>query len=157
MMSPLAAIGLIAVVGFAYGSEPTSNITRILQVPGAEELVVVAEGEFEPRSVGSYTLRVYGRMKSEFPLDGFITGVLRPRSGTIEKVLFENLDRADTIAIVVVIRSTGSGGYLSADGFRYRARSVELLGSVAELDRLADPVIALRDKLQPVKESDTGP
>jgi Periplasmic lysozyme inhibitor of I-type lysozyme len=121
MKSTLAVIGLITVVGFAYGSEPNSNITRILQVPGAQELVVVAEGEFEPRGVGSYTLRVYGRARTEFPLDEFIAGAIRRRNGAIEKVLFENLDRDDTIAIVVVIRSVGSGGYLSADGFRYRA------------------------------------
>jgi PliI/PliC-like inhibitor of I-type lysozyme len=48
-----------------------------------------------------------------------------------------------------MIRSVGSGGYVSADAFRYRNRSLELIGSVSDFDKQADPVKILRDKLKP--------
>jgi hypothetical protein len=47
---------------------------------------------------------------------------------------------------VVIIRSVGSGGYLSADAFRYQSGSLEWILSVLDLDKEADPIQALRAK-----------
>jgi len=110
--------------------------------------VVVAEGDFEPRSIGSYSLRVYGGANKKFPTDDFITGVIRPRNGTIEAVRFDSLDADDRPEIVVIVRAAGSGGYISADAFRYRDRSLELIAAVENLDKTADPIRALRDKIK---------
>jgi hypothetical protein len=48
----------------------------------------------------------------------------------------------------VIIRSVGSGGYLSADAFRYHAKSLEFVVSVSDLDKRADPMEALRGKFK---------
>ena len=48
------------------------------------EVVVVAEGEFEPRSIGSYSLRLYSGVMPEFPFDDFLDGVISRRDGTVE-------------------------------------------------------------------------
>jgi hypothetical protein len=153
----LAGVWIMALAAVAYGSEPNSSFTRMLQIPGARELVVVAEGDFEPRGVGSYTLRVYGGATAQFPLDDFVAGAIRPRNGTVERVLFENLNGDDTLEIIVVLRSVGSGGYLSADAFRYRARSLDWMVSVADLDKRVDPVAALKHKLDRMKERSASP
>jgi hypothetical protein len=91
---------------------------------------------------------VYGGTSKKFPLDDFVAGVVWPRSGVVEAVRFDDIDDDDRPEIVLIIRSVGSGGYLSADAFRYRARSLEFAVSVSDLDKGADPIQALRDKLK---------
>jgi hypothetical protein len=65
-------------------------------------------------------------------------------------VRFDDIDGDDRPEIVVIIRAVGSGGYLSADAFRYRKGSLDWAGSVAALDKGADPVPALRGKLKAI-------
>ena len=110
--------------------------------------MVVTEGEFEPRSVGSYAIRLYTGRSAAFPLDEFVAGMIRTRIGTIEAVRFESIDGDDQAEIVVVVRSAGSGGYLAADAFRYGAGVLEPAASVAGLDRAANPIEALIEKLR---------
>lgn len=81
-------------------------------------------------------------------LDDFVTGTIRPRQGMIERVSLERVD-GDAIEIIVVIRSVGTGGYLSADAFRYRARSLICVASVTGLEKGADPSVPLREKSYP--------
>ena len=131
----------------AFTAEQDHRFVQLFHIPSGREVAVVAEGDFEPRSVGSYALRIYGGVPEQFPTDDFIAGVVRPRDGVIEAVRFDDLDGDGTAEIEVVIRAVGSGGYLSADAFRYRNRSIEFLGSVADLNKGADVIQALRDKL----------
>ena len=126
--------------------------------PGAERFVesrrlptgqvaVVAEGDLEPRSIGSYSLRLYSGRAPEFPTDDFVAGTIRPRDGTIARVLLEDLDGDAKPEIVIAMHSAGSGGYLSADAFRYAERSLARLATVSGLDPGADPVAALRKRI----------
>lgn len=110
------------------------------------QVVVVAEGDLEPRSVGSYSLRLYSGRNPEFPLDDFVTGVIRPRDGSIARVLLADLDGDQDPEIVVVMRSAGSGGYLSVDAFRFGASSLAWLASLSGLAPDADPISALGAK-----------
>lgn len=137
-------VALLATLG--YGAEANLRFAKAFQIPGMLEVVVVAEGDFEPRSVGSYALRVYGGASTKSPTDDFIGGIIRPRRGTIEAVRFEAVDGDDRLEIVVITRSVGSGGYLSADAFRYKSGSLEWILSISDLDKGADPIQALRDK-----------
>jgi hypothetical protein len=114
--------------------------------------VVIAEGDLEPRSIGSYALRVYSGRSNEFPIDEFILGVVRPRNGIVECVRFEDVDGDDRSEILVIICSVGSG-YFPSDAFRYGARSLELIASVADRDKVAEPIRALRDKFKVTAES----
>jgi len=42
----------------------------------------------------------------------------------------------------------GSGGYVLADAFRYKSRSLQIIASVSDLDKGADPLKALREKFK---------
>jgi Periplasmic lysozyme inhibitor of I-type lysozyme len=152
-MERIIIASLVLLTELAYGSEPSSRFVNKFQIPGSPELVVVAEGDFEPRGVGSYALRVYGGTSKKFPLDDFVAGVVWPRNGVVEAVRFADIDGDDRSEIVVITRAVGSGGYLSADAFRYRARSLEWVVSVAALDKAAEPIRALRDKFKVLTET----
>jgi hypothetical protein len=105
-------------------------------MPSSPEVVVVAEGDFEPRSIGSYALRVYGGASKNSPTDDFVAGVIWSRKGIIEAVRFDDIDGDDKPEIVVITRSVGSGGYLSVDAFRYRGRLLEWVVSASDLAQL---------------------
>ena len=153
MEPPLAAILMMALAALAHGAESSSRFARMLHVPNSPEVIVITEGEFEGRSGGSYELRIYSGSSRKYPLDDFVTGTIRPRRGTIERVLVDSVKGGNAIEIIVVIRSAGTGGYLSADAFRYRAKSLLLVASVSGLDKRADPLAALRDKAKREKSS----
>ena len=113
-------------------------------VPGTSTVVVVTEGQLEPRSAGSYSLTIYGGANPRFPHDDFVTGLVRPRDGTVEDVIFSDVDGDGTSDIVVTMRSAGTGGYRSADAFRLQGTTLSLVESVKGLPKDGDPVQALR-------------
>jgi hypothetical protein len=140
--------GVLLILGFADAAEQSLRFVQKFQLPGLPEVVVVAEGDFEPRSIGSYSIRVYGGRSQKFPTDDFIVGLVRTRSGTIEAVKFVDLDGDGKSEIVVVMRSVGSGGHVSADAFRYQTRSLEFVVSVSDLHKGANPIEALRERFK---------
>lgn len=153
----VVSVCLVLVAALASGAEPNSRFAKRFQIPGSSAMVVVAEGDFEPRSIGSYALRVYGGASKKSPTDDFIAGVIWPRKGIIEAVRFDDIDADETPDIVVITRSVGSGGYLSADAFHYRGRSLEWVASVSDLDKRADPIRALRTKVPAQRNSSALP
>jgi hypothetical protein len=104
---------------------------------------VADEGEGEPRSIGSYALRLYKAGDPSLPFDGFLAGVVRPRDGTLEALKFADLNRDGKNEIIVVVRSAGTGGYLSADAFRVQRGVPVLVSSKSGLAANADPVAEL--------------
>ena len=143
----VASVWVVLLAALHAGAQANLRFAKWFQIPGASAVVVVAEGEFEARSVGSYALRVYGGAAKKFPTDDFIVGVVRPRNGTLEAVRFESVDGDDSPEIVVIMRAVGSGSYVSADAFRYREGLLQWIGSVSGLIKTADPIKALRDKI----------
>lgn len=144
----LIALSAFLVATGALGQEQGSRYVAKALLPGGPEVIVVAEGEFEPRSIGSYSLRIYSGVHAGFPTDRFLTGVIRPRDGTLESVSFANLDGDSRPEIIIAIRSVGSGGYLSADAFRFEGTSLRLAAAVSGLDKRADLLDALRNKVK---------
>lgn len=144
----IASFGVVLLATLVHGADRNARFANKFQIPGSREVVVVAEGDFEPRSIGSYGLRVYGGSSKKFPLDDFVVGFVRPRNGTVEAVRFADVDGDGRPEIVVIIRAAGSGGYLSADAFRYQTKSLEFVLSVSDLDKRADPMEALRGKFK---------
>lgn len=139
---------LVVCATILFAAETDHRFVQLFRFPGTRETVVIAEGDLEPRSIGSYTMRVYKGRSAEFPTDEFITGVVRPRNGTIEAVRFADVDGDDRADLIVVMRSAGSGGYLTAEGFRYHNNSINLIGSVEGLYKTADVIQVLREKLK---------
>jgi hypothetical protein len=106
-------------------------------------VVVVAEGDGEPRSIGSYSVSLYGGANPDYPLDDFIVGTVIPRNGTVERLAVGDVNGDDVEDLVVVVRSAGSGGYLSATAIRFDAKHVEVIVT-GSLSSDANPVAELR-------------
>ena len=150
-------LGILVAAKIAIAAQQDHRFVRKFQFPAGREFAVVAEGVIEPRSIGSYSVRIYSGLSSKFPFDDFVAGIVMPRDGAVEDVKFHDLDGDGRPEVVVIVRSVGSGGYLSADAFRYRTRSLEFAVSVSDLDKRADPIQALRDKLKVPAENRTPP
>jgi hypothetical protein len=143
------AIGLALVAPFACPAAGAPAHEVQAAIPGTAWIAVAAEGEGEPRSVGSYALRVYSPSPEGGARDRFVAGAIRPRDGALESIRFADLDLDGTPELVVVLRSAGSGGYLSADAFRLRGGVPRHAASVESLPADDEPLRALAAKLRP--------
>jgi len=130
-------------------AEPTERFVQKLAL-ATGQTAVVAEGDFEARSIGSYSVRIYSTQRAQPDDDTtfFSSGVIRARDGTVEKVFLAELGNDGPPSLVVAIRSAGSGGYLSADAFIIGKNTVVLRASVSGLAANADPVVALRKSVE---------
>lgn len=137
----------------ALAGEASERFVQKLALPG-QRTAVVAEGDLEARSIGSYSVRVYSTEGAQ-PGDDttfFSSGLIRARDGVVEKIMLADVDGSGRLSLVVVIRSAGTGGYLSADAFAIGNRSVVLRGSVSGLPANADPVSSLRSSMRQHKK-----
>ena len=75
---------------------------------GDGRVVVVAEGRLEPRSIGSFAVRLYSGANPAYPYDDFIDGVIYPREGVIRDVELLG-EQPDLIRIE--FETVGSGDY----------------------------------------------
>ncbi len=106
--------------------------------------VLVYEGEFEARSVGSYSVLLYAPAPPEERTTFFLSGVVTPRDGVIENVRLSDLDGDHAEELIVVSRSVGTGGYLSAEAYRIVNERICIFRSVRDLPPDADCEAALR-------------
>jgi hypothetical protein len=148
-MNPLRllCLGFLLVAAAEISADESHRFVCKATFPGSTMNVVVAEGDFEPKSIGSYSLRIYGGTNPRFPRDDFIAGTVRPREGAVEDVRFSQPGADGPPGIVIIMRSAGTGGMLSADAFQLRGSVLRLLGSVSGLAADADPVRALEADL----------
>lgn len=113
-------------------------------------IVVASEGNYEPHSIGSYTIFLYEEqiIKENSKLNWlkYLDGHIINRDGSVEDLLFADINGDAEKDIVVTIRCVGSGSYLSADGFLIKDKQLELYRSVSDLDKDANPVLALKQK-----------
>jgi len=105
---------------------------------------VVAEGDFEARSIGSFSVRLYEAAAVPDETTFFTSGLIRARDGTVEKVILADVDGDRQQEIIVVVRSAGSGSYLSAHAFAVAKDQLRFHAVVDGLPADADPVAALR-------------
>ena len=108
------------------------------------ETVVVAEGDFEARSIGSFSVRLYEAAAAPDETTFFISGLIRARDGVVEKVLLADIDEDQQQEIVVAVRSVGTGSYLSAHAFAVAKGKLVFRAAVEGLAANSDPVAALR-------------
>lgn len=98
------ALVCLALVNRGHASGGADRFVKQCRLPTGQ-VAIVAEGDLEPRSVGSYTVRIYSHRQPEFPADDFICGIVQPRSGTVEQVMFADLDLDGLNEIIVTIRA----------------------------------------------------
>ena len=114
-----------------------------LKLPSGET-VVVAEGEFEARSIGSFSVRLYAAAAAPDETTFFTSGLIRARDGIVERVILAAVDGDRPQEIVVILRSVGTGSYLSAHAFAIEGDKLIFRDVVEGLAADADPVAALR-------------
>ncbi|MCX7231661.1 MAG: hypothetical protein NTW15_22130 [Burkholderiales bacterium] len=111
--------------------------------------VVVAEGDQEPRSIGSYAIRLYGAGNPAFATDRFIAGMVGPRNGVLERLVIEDLDRDGRPELVVIMRGAGTGGFLSADAYSFASNRMARRASIASVPADADIVRMIAPRVKP--------
>jgi hypothetical protein len=136
------AIALLA-SGTLNAADSERFITKIGLPSG--QTAVVTEGDFEARSFGSFSVRLYDAAPSGDETTFFRAGIVRPRDGTVEKVMLADVDGDQQPEIIVVVRSTGTGGYLSAQAFAFDKKRLILRAAVKALPPDAEPIAALRN------------
>ncbi len=132
---------VMAVVVAASDAAATTSSDRYVRKIGLPDgqTVVIAEGDYEARSTGTYTVRLYASRDTAF----YASGVILPRDGTIEDVRLADLDGSGVRQLVVIIRSAGTGGYLSAQALSFTGKRIEVRSHVSGLPKDADAVAAL--------------
>jgi len=134
-----------------------ADTARFLQkvVLSSGRVAVIAEGDWEARSIGSYSVRIYstGHAVASDDTTFYVSSITRKRDGGIERVLLANLRSGEAPSLIVVIRSAGSGGYLSADAFTVTDDRIVLRSSVDGLPAQTDPVQRLTEALQAAGQS----
>jgi hypothetical protein len=147
----LVALAGVAALAAAPGGPRDQRVVRRLRFD-LRLAVVVAEGDFESRAIGSYSVRVYRVDTAAHPDDEttfYAFGTVRPRDGSVDRVWrADSLRLGNAPALVVSTRSAGSGRVLSADAFELTAREIRLRASVSGLRADADPVAALARRLK---------
>ena len=143
-ISIIIVMNLFIFLGLAFGESDRYVHQHKLSTG---ETAVIAEGDFEPRSMGSYSIRIYSA-NPDFPTDVFLCGTIRSRDGSIEKVMIQDINGDKTEEIVVIIRSVGTGEYLSADAFLYQSKQLKVIANVSNLEKSTDPIHTLKKIIQ---------
>jgi PliI/PliC-like inhibitor of I-type lysozyme len=107
------------------------------------QTVVVAEGDFEARSIGSFSVRLYEAAPTSDETTFFTSGLIHFRDGVLEKVLLADIDGDHQPEIVVIVRSVGTGDYLSAHAFLFTKDKLFFCAVVEGLPPDTDPITAL--------------
>ena len=162
-IAPLACVILLPGVpapGLA-GPSTSGAFVRKLGLPSGQTLVV-SEGHFEPRSIGSFSVLLYDRADQPVNATAFFrVGLIRSRDGSIDKVVLHDLSGDGNPEVIVIVRSAGSGGYLSAHAFRVDPQHLSFCAAVEGLASDADPVAALRSEIRrhpcPITAGPCGP
>jgi hypothetical protein len=113
-------IMIIIVLAFPVKIHPAEQgrFLQKIELP-SKQTAVVAEGEFEARSIGSFSVRLYEAAQPGDETTFFTAGLVCARDGYLERVMLADVDRDGRPEIVVISRSAGTGHYISAYAFSY--------------------------------------
>jgi phage protein D len=142
----------------ASGADDVRFVAKLVLANG--QTAVVAEGDLEARSIGTYTVRLYGPVSgstAEGDTTSFVAGLFEKRDGTIESVALADIDRDGRDEIVVVMRSVGTGSYLTAHAIAVREKRLEMRATVVGLAKDADPIAALLAATAKEADPNRGP
>lgn len=142
-MNKLVAAALILFTPLALHASDAERFITKAKLPSGQT-VVVAEGDFEARSTGSFGLRLYDAASPGDETTFFVAGQIRARDGAIDKVMVVDIFDDKNPEIVVLVRSVGTGGYLSAHAFTIGKQTLAFHSMVEGLPANADPIAALR-------------
>jgi Periplasmic lysozyme inhibitor of I-type lysozyme len=142
-MKAVCGVTLILLPALSFNAAAQERFVSKLKHPTGQT-VVVAEGDFEARSVGSFSIRLYEAAEPPDETTFFSAGIVRARDGVVDKVVLADVDGDERQEVVVVVRSAGTGNYLSAQAFAVARNELVFRAAVDGLAAGADPVAALR-------------
>ena len=128
----------------AHAAEPARFLFKLLRPSG--ETVVVAEGDFELHSAGSYSVRYYSPSSSPDGAPVFASGLILPRTGSIEKVILGDVNADAMDEVIVVFRPAGGGDGFAAQVFEMVDEQIAPLFSLSDLVSDADLMETLRER-----------
>ena len=137
---------LMFLAAAAHAVEQDRFLAKLVLPTG--QTIVVAEGDFEARSIGSFSVRLYDAAPIPDETTFFTSGLVRPRDGTVEKASAADIDGDGDLEVVIVIRSAGSGGYQSVQAVAVAKDQLVFMAALENLAADADPVVALRRSLK---------
>lgn len=108
---------------------------------------VVAEGDAEPASIGSYSVRIYTPNADGGKRDFFLAGEVFPRDGFLTSVALADVDGDQLEELVVVLESAGTGSYISAHAWHYLDGHISVIASVEGLLPEVDLIAALKAQI----------
>ena len=148
-MAKAFLLALAMLVFAASSAAAAGRFVTKLSLPSGQT-VVVSEGEFEARSIGSFSVRLYQAAAPENETTFFTSGLVSARDGVVEKVMLVDINGDQLAEVIVIVRSVGTGSYLSAHAFSVNLdQTIVLLSSIEGLQSTADPVAALRKTVLP--------
>lgn len=137
-------LAILLLLSTAVSAAAEERFVAKLQLPTGQT-VVVAEGDFESRSIGSFSVRLYQAAEAADATTFFVAGLVSPRDGGVESVTLADINGDQQPEIIVTARSAGSGGYLTACAFTFSQDTLVLQATVEGLNPGTDPTIALRN------------
>jgi len=140
----LFRIAAVVLLSASVNAASQERFVATLTLPTGQS-VVVAEGDFEARSIGSFSVRLYEAASAADSTTFFLAGLVRPREGALESVVLADVDGDQRPEIIVIARSVGTGSYLSAQAFSVEQTRLRLQATAEYLAPDADPVAALRE------------
>ncbi len=108
---------LCALVTLVNAARAETTFQESIQLRNGQ-LLVVEESSLEPRSVGSYSLRLYSNERPEFPYDRFIAGLVHYRDGVLEAAAELDTKHCDD-CFIICMRSVGTGSRLTRHIYKY--------------------------------------
>ncbi len=136
-----AILLLVAAVPFA--AAEGRFVSRLALASG--QTVVIAEVDFEARSIGSFSVRLYEAAAAADATTFFLAGLILPRDGVVESVTPADVNGDGREDVVVVTRSVGTGSYLGAHAIAVGSEELQELISMDGLAPDTDPVSALQE------------
>ncbi|NLJ92225.1 MAG: hypothetical protein GX324_04095 [Aeromonadales bacterium] len=136
-------LSMFLLSSLAVASDAERFVTTVALPTG--QTAVVAEGDLEARSLGSFSVRLYAASETPNDTTFFITGLIQAREGRVEEVLLADIEDNQKPKLVVITRSVGTGNYLSAYAFDLFDGELIFYGAMEGLAADLDPVAALRE------------
>ena len=141
----ITLFAIVCVSAVLHAETGADRFVQKLKLP-SKLTAVVAEGDFEARSTGSFSVRLYSSESAQ-PGDDttfFVGGVICERDGSIEEVKLADIDGNGKPTLIVTVGNVGTGQYLSAYAFAVDTRQVWPRATVMDLAKDADPIAALK-------------
>ncbi|MDP0563146.1 MAG: PliI family lysozyme inhibitor of I-type lysozyme [Candidatus Endonucleobacter sp. (ex Gigantidas childressi)] len=138
---------MLSILGCAQTYKSNSFVKKVKLSSG--ETLVITEGMFEARSIGSFSINLYDEASPGDEITFFSSGLVLPRDGAIEKVDLVDITNDQQQEIIVIVRSAGTGGYLSAYAFSTRNKQIILASQIKDIPADEDPIVALKNAITP--------